>query len=195
VGDAQPSDAAPLNGLGAALRGLRRSRGLSLAEVADATAISRSFLSLVETGRSDITIGRLTRLVQFYGISITDLVPEAAAGSRIVVRRGTERRLHSAAEGIDFLLLAGAAKEERTMLPMTVAFEPGAALAEPGRHACDEFVHVIEGMLHLEVEGEPRLTLHAGDSAYYSADRPHRFLNASPTRPLRIICVNSPPPF
>src|SRR4051812_28348017 len=53
--------------LGAALRGLRRARRLSLQDVAEATAISASFLSLVETGKSDITIGRLVRLVEFYG--------------------------------------------------------------------------------------------------------------------------------
>ena len=43
--------------------------------------ISASFLSLVEKDRSDITIGRLVRLIEFYGISITDLLPgEAASG-------------------------------------------------------------------------------------------------------------------
>lgn len=57
------------------MRALRRTRGLSLADVGEATRISPSFLSLVEKGKSDITIGRLVRLVEFYGISINDLLP------------------------------------------------------------------------------------------------------------------------
>ena len=49
------------------MRRIRNARGLSLAQVAEATAISRSLLSLIETGRSDITIGRLGRLAQLQG--------------------------------------------------------------------------------------------------------------------------------
>ena len=45
--------------LGARLRELRRSRGVSLAEVAEGTGISASFLSTVEKGKSDITVSRL----------------------------------------------------------------------------------------------------------------------------------------
>jgi quercetin dioxygenase-like cupin family protein len=46
----------------------------------------------------------------------------------------------------------------------------------------------------LELEGaEPRL-LETGDSAYYSAERPHLFRNASSKKVLRAVCVDSPPP-
>src|SRR3954471_20515085 len=68
--------ASPLErALGLRLRQLRLARSLSLAEVAQATNISASFLSLVENGRSDVSIGRLTRLVQFYGVSLSDVIP------------------------------------------------------------------------------------------------------------------------
>ena len=52
--------------LGGALRALRRERKLSLGDVSSATGISASFLSLVENGKSDITVGRLMRLAGFY---------------------------------------------------------------------------------------------------------------------------------
>ena len=61
--------------VGAHLHQARRARNLSLADVAEATSISASFLSLVENDKSDITIGRLVRLIEFYGISIADLLP------------------------------------------------------------------------------------------------------------------------
>lgn len=178
-------------GLGAELRALRRARGLSLSQVAEATRISASFLSLVENGRSDITIGRLVRLVEFYDVSIVDLLPSAEPADPEIVRDGDGRRLHSPSEGIDVFLLA--ADTQRAMMPMLLVFEPGAVLAEYGRHPGDEFVHVLEGVLELDVEGvEPR-RLEQGDSAYYPAERPHLFRNADADRRLRLLCVDTPP--
>jgi quercetin dioxygenase-like cupin family protein len=164
---------------------------LPLAQVAEATGISPSFLSLVENGRSDITLGRLTRLVDFYGISITDLLPSTAARDTTVVRKDEQQLLHSTEEAIDVFLLAS--DTHRMMMPMLLVFEPGAALAEQGRHPGEEFVYVLKGELELNLEGsEPRI-LRAGDSAYYRGDRPHLFRNASSDRPLRLVCVDTPP--
>jgi transcriptional regulator with XRE-family HTH domain len=177
--------------VGAQLRTVRHARGLSLSDVAEATQVSASFLSLVETGRSDITIGRLSRLVEFYRISITDLLPDPGAAEPDVVRAAERRLIHSPAEGIDVFLLG--VDTRRSMMPMLVVFQPGASLAEYGRHAGEEFVHVLSGTLKLTIkDGEERL-LGAGDSAYYSSDRPHLFANASETEPLNLICVDSPP--
>jgi transcriptional regulator with XRE-family HTH domain len=178
--------------LGARLRALRKSRRLSLGDVARGSGISPSFLSLVENGRSDITIGRLTRLVDFYGISIGDILPAPGSEDPDVVRRAEARRLHSGDEGIDVFLLASGT--DRTMMPMLVEFEPGAELAEFGQHPGEEFVHVVEGELRLEVEGAEPRTLRAGDSAYYAGDRPHLFRNASADRPLKLVCIDTPPP-
>ncbi len=79
------------------------------------------------------------------------------------------------------------------MMPMLVEFESSALLAEFGRHAGEEFVHVLQGELQLERRAREPGVLKAGDSAYYSAERLHLFRNASGNGPLRIICVDSPP--
>jgi quercetin dioxygenase-like cupin family protein len=78
---------------------------------------------------------------------------------------------------------------------MVLEFLPGARLADYGFHPGDEFGYVLEGTLSLELEGaEPRF-LNEGDSAHYRSDRPHLFRNADEDRPLRLLCVNSPPNF
>ncbi len=180
------------NGLvGESLRRIRQGRGLSLNEVAAGTGISPSFLSLVENGRSDITIGRLTRLVEYFKISINDLLPSPEAAEADVVRASERRLIHSPAEGIDVYMLG--VDTRRTMMPMLLVFEPGAKLAEYGRHPGEEFIHVMEGTLGLTLIGsEPRI-LEAGDSAYYPGDRSHLFTNASDDSVLKVICVDSPP--
>jgi transcriptional regulator with XRE-family HTH domain len=178
--------------VGAALRKVRSARNLSLADVAEATGISASFLSLVEKDKSDITIGRLHRLIEFYGISITDLLPFTAHTEYPQVVSASDRRmLHSAAEGVDVYLLS--TDTARQMMPLEVVFEPGARLAEPGRHPGEEFILVLEGVLDLELEGSAPRVLEAGDSAYYPGERPHLLANASATEALRIICIDTPP--
>ncbi len=177
--------------LGESLRRLRQGRKLSLNDVATGTGISPSFLSLVENGRSDITIGRLTRLVEFFEVSITDILPNPQAAEPDIVRAAERRLIHSPAEGIDVYMLG--VDTHRTMMPMLLVFQPGARLAEYGRHPGEEFLHVIDGILELTFMGsEPRI-LEPGDSAYYPGDRMHLFANASETSTLKLICVDSPP--
>jgi transcriptional regulator with XRE-family HTH domain len=187
-----PGSVADELNLGLRLREIRKARRLSLADVANATEISPSFLSLVELGKSDITIGRLTRLAEFYKISFGDLLGGSDAGEVDLVEGRGRQLIHSPAEGIDVFLLTS--NTRRTMMPMLVEFMPSAELAEYGRHDGEEFVHVLEGSLVLELEGSAPRLLVAGDSAYYSAERPHLFRNASATEPLTLMCVDSPPP-
>jgi quercetin dioxygenase-like cupin family protein len=130
------------------------------------------------------------RLLSFYEIPVNDVVSERPAEDTHV-RSGEGRLLPSAQEGISFLLLTSSTKD--LMMPMLIEFEPGAALAEHGSHAGEEFIHVLNGTLSLELKGSPTRVLRAGDSAYYNAEQPHLFRNASRGRPLRIICVDAPP--
>jgi quercetin dioxygenase-like cupin family protein len=154
--------------------------------------MSASFISLVENGRSDITIGRLTRLIEFLGISITDLIPAEQPADPHIVRRNERRQLHSTVEDIDVALLTP--DTNRLMMPLLLEFQPGAERAEYGTHdpGTQEFLHVIAGELILEIDGAVTRRLRAGDSAYYAADRPHLFRNGSKQRPLKLLCVNSP---
>lgn len=53
---------------------------------------------------------------------------------------------------------------------------------------------MLAGRLRLEIDAAEPQELAAGDSAYYKSDRPHMFRNASADEPLRLICIDSPPP-
>src|ERR1700744_5976887 len=88
--------------LGSRLRALRTERGLSLSQLEAATEISSSFLSLVESGKSDITISRLLRLADFFDVDLGELVE----GSRVdrslleVIRENDGSAVSSRAEGV-----------------------------------------------------------------------------------------------
>jgi XRE family transcriptional regulator, regulator of sulfur utilization len=179
------------SGLGEQLRALRRARGLALAEVAAGTKISRSFLSLLEAGKSDITVGRLMRLVDFYGVSVSELLPEASSTDPVTVARNGERRLlASPSEGIQDYLLTPDAK--RAMLPFVGVFEPGGKNAEYAEHEGEEFAYVLKGSFTLQVDGRDPILLNEEDSVYFPAHLPHCYANVTNGQS-RLLCVVTPP--
>ena len=65
--------------LGAAIRSAREERGLSLREVARRVGVSPSFVSQVETGKANPSVGTLYALVGVLGTSLDDLIGGAGA--------------------------------------------------------------------------------------------------------------------
>jgi transcriptional regulator with XRE-family HTH domain len=151
--------------LGSRLRSLRLGMGLSLAQVQSQTGISSSFLSLVEQGRSDISIGRLLRLARFFDVEIADLVLSAEAGDdpTVAVTRVAERRsLRSPSEGIDLYVLGGSS---RRLTPLLCIHEPGGATTVDAEPDVETFLFVVRGAFTLELDGGEPVHLHAGDAA------------------------------
>jgi len=176
--------------LGTRLRQLRRSRGVSLAEVAEGTGISASFLSTVEKGKSDITVSRLMRLVHWFGISIADLVQEPNRSPVQVVRADERRSVRLADERLSIQMLS--TDGNHAMMPVINTYDEGGGMADPTTHDGEEFVHVLEGHIELTVGRAEPIVLGPGDSAYYRSDVPHSFRNAG-NGVARFLGVTTPP--
>lgn len=164
--------------LGQRLRALRQARGLSLADVAQATDLSSSFLSLVEQGKSDITIGRLARVARFHGFELSELVGENGAEQQgpLVVRRPPMATVHSPSEGIDLFLLVGGGGHR--LNAVLAVYQPGGRVVVDAGSAREALAHVIAGVFELTLEGSPPVALGRGDSVLYATDRCHEFRNA-----------------
>jgi transcriptional regulator with XRE-family HTH domain len=178
--------------LGARLRAIRSEQGLSLSVVAGATGISTSFLSLVETGKNDITFGRLRRLIDFYGVTLEALLPPA--DDPVVVRTGDHRHLQFPSEGIDLFVLVSGVKSE-PLYSVLAVYEPDSQLAETAPEIEGMIlIFVLEGAVVLELAGSPTVTLASGDSAHFSGMR-ERCVRTGPDSGARFIFVATPPPF
>jgi transcriptional regulator with XRE-family HTH domain len=177
--------------LGSRLRALRTERGLSLSIVAQATDISSSFLSLVETGKNDITFGRLRRLIDFYDVALDALLPPV--DDPVVVRAGAHRHVRSPEEGIDVFVLVPGHRDERLYAVLAV-YDPDSELAEAAPKIDGTvLLMVLEGVIELELAGSPAITLGEGDSAHFSGARERR-ITTGPDGGARFIFVASPPP-
>jgi len=81
--------------------------------------------------------------------------------------------------------LTGIPNKEGTML--TVQYVPGGA-SLPHRHDAHVFVYVLEGSVKMQVDGQPVLTLTAGQTFYENPGDVHRVsANASTTQPAKIL--------
>jgi len=179
--------------LGVALRQARNARGLSLAQVAEATGVSRSLLSLIETGRSDITVGRLSRLARLYDIRLADLVPEPRHPDPFVVRADDRRAMHYEAEGIDVEILTP--EGPHAMQALLTTLPPNAAMKDFIVQTNEVFAFVLEGKVRTEFADGREIVLEAGDSAAYtSGESGHRHVNLSDKATRMVVVIRRPQP-
>jgi transcriptional regulator with XRE-family HTH domain len=158
--------------LGDRLRMLRIRRQLSLGTVALGTGLSRSFLALLETGASDVSVSRLLRIAEFYGVWLADLVGTAAPAVEIV--RADEARVVPVADGGQVHLLS--LQAVRMVQPFRVELQPGTQIEGGLSHAGEEFVHCVAGTVELEVVDAIH-PLAAGDTASFPGRLPHSYRN------------------
>jgi quercetin dioxygenase-like cupin family protein len=168
----QPANPPWMGTLARRLREVRRDRGLSLAQVSMATGISKSFLALLEKGQTDISLGRLLPLLEFFALSMADVLDWSASERDDVVRAGEAPFLFSVAQGIDAYLAAP--DRDRPFLPVLVVYQPGATMSQYSEHDGDEFVFVLEGGVRISFGEEEPVVLHTGDSIFFASRRAHR---------------------
>jgi transcriptional regulator with XRE-family HTH domain len=178
--------------IGREIRGLRKARGVTLAELAEASGLSVGYLSLLERDHATPSIKALHAVSRALGVTISwffeaNDVPEEERD--LVVRRARRRRLDYSAGVVDELLspnLMGALELLSCRLP------PGASSGdEPYTHAGEEAGVVIRGRLELWVDGR-MVTLEAGDSFGFKSTLPHRYRNPGPDE-AEVIWAITPP--
>jgi transcriptional regulator with XRE-family HTH domain len=180
--------------LGTRLRALRTERGLSLSQLEAATNISSSFLSLVEGGKSDITISRLVRLADFFDVELGDLVEGSRTERRPleVIREGEGSVLASSTEGITTRFLG---HQRWQLSPRVTDYEAGGTLEIAGGeqaareilHHRELFIYIVTGTFEITVHGEEPVTLSRGD-AVLVRDGADRVVNTG-RRPGRLLIV------
>lgn len=166
-------DLIPLPEVGARIKDARLAKEWSLSDLAEATGLSSSFISLVENGKSDISMRRLVRLMEPLGISFIDFT-DADWRSRVVnkdedlytaLNRADRPRLTSAS-GMDVELLVRSERTNTNRFLMTV--HPGEVADLSGSHGGQSkgecFQLVLKGSLSVHFGSGERLELKSGDS-------------------------------
>ncbi|HEV8048925.1 MAG TPA: cupin domain-containing protein [Terriglobales bacterium] len=174
--------------IGVHLRQMRLARALSLADVARHVGISVGFLSALERSHMSASVSTLRKLARFYKTNILDFFDAAESNSRLVPSE--KRKVLEAGPGVRMELLAWG---NTVMEPHLFRISPRAGSGESYTHEGEEFLHVLQGQLHISV-AKVEYRLKPGDSFYFESATPHSWFNPGRTE-TRVLWVNTPPTF
>lgn len=150
--------------LGADLRALRKSRGLTLHSLADTLGRSVGWLSQVERNLSEPSIADLGQIASALDVDVTSLFSAEAVTedeAEFIVRRDARRPIGSRAAGLEEELLSPDLTDDFEVVHST--FAPGAKITEVVRRPTQEVGFLLSGRLDLWVE-DKTFRLGAGDS-------------------------------
>lgn len=155
--------------LGRAIRSRRGALGLSISELGRRSGLSQSFLSQVEMGQSDLSVGRLIRIAQVLDVDVTELLEERPRPVGRLLRAGDRTELPNPSEGLSLYLLAPSLDNALTYVHGVL--EPGAvARATKENLGSQSLVYVLEGAARIELVESESLLLGPEDSATYPSD-------------------------
>lgn len=178
--------------LGHKIRQLREGQGLSLRALASAAGVSVSFVSQVERGVANPSVGSLRRLAAGLGMSVGALFDGPQSVGR-VVRAGERGRLVDPSHRWEDLLITP--RDAKRLQVIESLIQPGQGSGgEAYAHDSDEeCVLVLEGELEIGV-GEETFLLKEGDSLLFESRIPHRNVNPGPS-PARVLWITTPPSY
>jgi transcriptional regulator with XRE-family HTH domain len=162
---------------------VRKHRAVTLAQLSEATGISVSTLSRLESGARRPTLELLLPLARVHHLTLDELVGAPQTGDPRVHARPVVRA------GVTFVPLTrrpGGPRAYKMIYPAGVrGGEPN-----PRTHEGYEWLYVLSGRLRL-ILGDNDLTLDAGEVAEFDTRTPHWFTNPGPA-PAEILSLFGP---
>jgi DNA-binding transcriptional MerR regulator/quercetin dioxygenase-like cupin family protein len=168
---------------------LRREGGLTLAEVAQRTGVSVSFLSSLERGYANASIATLQELARVYKTSVLSFFGDDE-NNRLLVRP-RERKILRPNPGVQMELLA---LGKNAMEPHIFRIAPGAGSGGSYNHEGEEFIYVLQGVFEIWLDEIENYTLEPGDSLYFESSRAHRWQSLCEKETV-LLWVNTPATF
>jgi transcriptional regulator with XRE-family HTH domain len=198
-----------MEGLGMRIRTARVKQKMRLADVAQRAGYSTSFLSQVERGIANPSVGALKHIADALAVPVMDIffsddatdagsqTPAPAPGrdaqaiSPTLITRERRKAITYPQSSIRYELVVPHLQGALEVL--WIEAPPGASTGQAYSHDAEECVLVIEGSMEITIAGA-RYDLSEGDSMVFSGDAPHSWRNSG-SGPVAIVWVTTPPSF
>jgi transcriptional regulator with XRE-family HTH domain len=159
--------------IGKRIKSVRRTRGLTLQDVADQTGLTKGYLSKIETSGKAAPVPTLARIASVLGVPLAELFGGVEKAERISLVRADERQqLAKGAREFGYiydLLCVGI--DNKYMEPYILTI-PANTTCPPTQHEGEEFIFVLDGVMKFHL-GEGEYELEEGDSLYFDASIAH----------------------
>ncbi|KAA0947766.1 cupin domain-containing protein [Pseudomonas sp. ANT_H14] len=180
--------------LGTRIRGLRKSRGLTLTVLAQMSKLTAGYISQLERNLAYPSIPALFNIARSLGVTIqwffASETTTAPQDQGYVVRKGTRQSIYYEDGIVDQLLTP---QPNRQLEMLHSRFPPGTYSQQNYSHEGEEAGYVLNGRFELWI-GERHFQLDEGDSFSFPSSEPHRYGNPGKVDAV-VIWVITPPTF
>lgn len=161
-----------LASFGARLKQLRLRRGWTLQELAARSALSKPFLSRLESGGRHASIAAALTLSRIFNVSLASLFESPEAEPPCAIMRAAAAA-ESMANGLKYTPLSNG--RFFNVQPLRVKVSPSRRGNEHYHHDGEEWIYVLSGKLTLSLAGKT-YDLEPGDAAHFESRLPHRLI-------------------
>lgn len=180
--------------MGALIRSLRESAGMTLTDLSRMAGVSQGLLSQIERGRGNPAYLTLLKIAKAFDVPVGRFFDSGGepADNR-VVRADKRRQLQVTDRGLVYELLTPTMNGQLLVLKARIPAGYSNESVPFNHHRAEECLFVLEGTCYFQV-GEDGYTLDAGDSITYQGDQPHWFRVVGDAETV-IIATMTPPVF
>lgn len=174
--------------VGQRLRAARDDRGLTLAQLASLTGLTKAHLSRLESGERQASIGALVGLSSALGTKVSVLLGEDAEESPLTVYSPSAPT--HLANGLEIASCSGF-DDSQILEAMRVTIRADRAPSAPVQHVGEEWLYVQRGSIDLEYDGTI-YELAENDAVHFDAARPHHLATRDVTADLLLVSAKNP---
>lgn len=178
--------------LGNRIRMVRKSKNMTLADVARQMGVTRSLLSQVERGITNPSVTTLRRVAQVLNIPLFNLLTENDFSTNALVKESERKTIIMPRTTLVYQLLSPDLNRKIEMVYSRI--EVGcSSCEEPVSHPGEECMLMLKGTIRFEV-GDEVFIVEEGDSLYFDCGQPHRLTNIGSVT-AEMVSAITPPSF
>lgn len=171
--------------LGALIKNIRKSKKMTLKNIANETNLSISFLSQLERGKSSATLDSLKKISLALdvnpGLFFEDDKTDGGMSSKSITMKNQKSKTQFFYKDLSNGI------ENPAFSPMYIRLKPGQNEGESFSHAGQEFLYVLEGELTIQIEESFRI-LRPHESLMFDSNRKHYWYNYT-NKEVHFLCI------
>ncbi len=161
--------------VGKKLRRLRRTKGLTLEELAERAGLTKGFLSQIERDKTSPSIAALKAILDVLGEDISSFFKNMEMKEKNVFRKGERKVIESEIPGVQ-IESPIPNLQYRELDPMILFMEPGSRIDDEAWDVEEAFGYILRGTVKLTIN-KNIYTLRKGDSFYIFSDMSYQIEN------------------
>ncbi len=164
--------------IGDRVRMLRVTQGRTMQEIAEASDLSKSMISKIESNKAVPSVAALVKIAKALGTSISSLLEQDGwVNAILTTQKKALENVTTTEKGYSIYPYASGYHEKK-MQPFLFVAKKDEVIPHELSHEGEEFIYVIKGRMRMQV-GDVFHVLNSGDSLYFNCALKHGIMPVS----------------